>query len=253
MINESKEGLIQAVAEHTEDVAIKKQAAKRLTAKAKDYSLNFISDKKQVFEEGNQAETLTKRIFRLEDMFLNDDEINKSLFKDSGEFISSSSYYSISNKYKILLLSYLFEHHKNKLTKQQLADAKRFSKAKQELLSEIIKAKAESRKKNDYLIKNSGNEEGLVFAELSSESIFKALKPIFKKSLTQRKAVRIANILFETRRSSAHKNYYFENERNLESYLKELNLDSERILTKISSKADAAKEETSQSKTRTTL
>jgi hypothetical protein len=251
MINESKEGLIQAVAEHTEDVGIKKQAAKRLTIKIKADSLNFIFDKKQVFEEGNQAETLTKRIFRLEDMFLNDDEIKKTLFKNSGEFISSASYYSMSNKYKILLLSYLFEHHKDKLTKQQLADAKRFSKAKQELQSEIIKAKAESRKKNADLIKMTENEDliqGLVYAELSSETIFKALKPIFKKSLTQRKAVRIANILFETRRSSAHKHYNFENERNLESFLKELNLDSERILTEISSFADASKEESNQLK-----
>jgi predicted transport protein len=219
MLNESKEGLIQAVAEHTEDVGIKKKAAKRLTAKAKDYSLNFISDKKQVFEEGNQAEKLTKRIFRLEDMFLNDDEIKKTLFKDSGEFYSSQTFYSMSSKYKIHLLCYLFDKHKNKLTKQQISDAKRFSKAKESLSSLSEKA--------------------------SSDDIFQALKPIFKKSLTQRKAVRLARILFETSRTKG--DYLLKSERNLESYLKELNLDSERILTKIS-KADAAKEETSLSK-----
>jgi hypothetical protein len=221
MFNESKEGLIQAVAEHTEDVGIKKKAAKRLTAKAKDYSLNFISDKKQVFEEGNQAEKLTKRIFRLEDMFLNDDEMKKTLFKDSGEFYSSQTFYSMSSKYKIHLLCYLFDQHKNKLTKQQISDVKRFFKAKESLSSLSEKA--------------------------SSDDIFQALKPIFRKSMTKTKAVRLARILFETSRTKG--DYLLKNERNLESYLKELNLDSNRILTEISSFANAEKQETSQSKT----
>jgi predicted transport protein/uncharacterized protein YeaC (DUF1315 family) len=221
MLNESKEGLIQAVAEHTEDVGIKKKAAKQLTAKAKDYSLNFISDKKQVFEELNQAETLTKRIFRLEVMFLNDDEIKKTLFKDSGEFYSSQTFYSMSSKYKIHLIEYLYSHHKNKLTKQQISDAKRFYKAKKSLSSLSEKA--------------------------SSDDIFQALKPIFRKSMTKTKAVRLARILFETSRTKG--DYLLKNERNLESYLKELNLDSERILTEISSFANAEKQETSQSKT----
>lgn len=220
MLNESKEGLIQAVAEHTEDVGIKKKAAKRLTEKAKADSLNFISDKKQVFEEGNQAEKLTKRIFRLEDMFLNDDEIKKTLFKDSGELYSSQTFYSMSSKYKIHLIEYLYSHHKNKLTKQQLADAKRLFKAKQEL----------SKLKD----------------KVSSDDIFKALKPIFKKSMTKTKAVRLARILFKTSRTKG--DYLLKEERNLESYLKELNLDSGRILTEISSFADATKEESHQVK-----
>jgi hypothetical protein len=192
-----------------------------LTAKAKDYSLNFISDKKQVFEELNQAETLTKRIFRLEVMFLNDDEIKKTLFKDSGEFYSSQTFYSMSSKYKIHLIEYLYSHHKNKLTKQQISDAKRFYKAKKSLSSLSEKA--------------------------SSDDIFQALKPIFRKSMTKTKAVRLARILFETSRTKG--DYLLKNERNLESYLKELNLDSERILTEISSFANAEKQETSQSKT----
>jgi hypothetical protein len=192
-----------------------------LTAKAKDYSLNFISDKKQVFEELNQAEILTKRIFRLEEMFLNDDEMKKTLFKDSGEFYSSQTFYSMSSKYKIHLLCYLFDQHKNKLTKQQISDVKRFLKAKESLL--------------------------LLSEKASSDDIFQALKPIFKKSMTKTKAVRLARILFETSRTKEG-DYLLKSEKNLESYLKELNLDSKRILTDISSFATTEKQETSQSK-----
>jgi coenzyme F420-reducing hydrogenase delta subunit len=65
--------------------------------------------------------------------------------------------------------------------------------------------------------------------------------------MTKTKAVRLARILFETSRTKG--DYLLKNEKNLESYLKELNLDSNRILTEISSFANAEKQETSQSKT----
>jgi hypothetical protein len=221
MLNESKEALIQAVADHTEDVGIKKKAAKLLTIEIKADSLNFIFDKKQVFEELNQAEILTKRIFRLEEMFLNDDEMKKTLFKDSGEFYSSQTFYSMSSKYKIHLLCYLFDQHKNKLTKQQISDVKRFLKAKESLL--------------------------LLSEKASSDDIFQALKPIFKKSMTKTKAVRLARILFETSRTKEG-DYLLKSEKNLESYLKELNLDANRILDEISYFATTEKQETSQSK-----
>jgi hypothetical protein len=223
MFCESKEALIQAVADHTEDVEIKKQAKKRLTITSKAESLIFTSDKPDVFEELNQAEILTKQIFKLEDMLLNDDEIKRTLFKES-ELLSQKAFSSISKKYKIMLLCHLFDHHKDKLTRQQLADAKRFFNARK-FISEAISTRA---------------------SILSSEDIYKTLKPIFKRSLTQIKAVQIANILFDTDRTDGK--YKFNIERTFESYLIELNLDSNRILNNISYLAKAEKQETDQSK-----
>jgi hypothetical protein len=244
MLNKSKEALIQAVADHTEDVGIKKQAKKRLTTKSKAESLNFTSDKPEVFEELNQAETLTKRIFRLEDMLFNDDEIKRTLFKES-TFLSHKAFYSISNKYKIMLLCYLFDHHKDNLTRQQLADAKRFSNARKILDDAVKKSKADWKEKNP--LEAEMIPEEYISNSLSSDDIYKALKPIFKRSLTQRKAVSIANILFNANRTSIGL-YNFHYERNLEIFLIELNLDSNRILDKISSFATAEKQETSQTK-----
>ena len=244
MLNESKEALIQAVAEHTEDVGIKKQAKKRLTITSKAESLIFTTDKPDVFEELNQAETLTKRIFRLEDMLLNDDEIKRTLFKES-TFLSHKAFYSIANKYKIMLLCHLFDHQKDNLTRQQLADAKRFSNARKILDDAVKKSKADYKEKNPLECKMIAEEH--IPSSLSSDDIYKALKPIFKRSLTQRKAVSIANILFNANRTSDGL-YNFHYERDLEKFLIELNLDSNRILNKISSFATTEKQETSQSK-----
>jgi hypothetical protein len=204
-----KEGLIQAIAEHTEDVGIKKQAKKRITIEAKSDSLTLDT---KIIEETSQAEKLVKRVFRLEKMFFSDDDILNKLFKKSGEFISDSALNGITNKYKILLHLYLYEHYKDKLTRQQAADAKRLFSAK-EILSDVKASTGE---------------------KMSPDVIYKALKPIFKKSLTARKAIRLTNILFNTTRSDG--DYLIKSERTFDCFLTEEGLDSNRIFEAINSR-----------------
>jgi CHAT domain-containing protein len=144
-----------------------------------------------------------------------------------------------------MLLCHLFDHHKDNLTRQQLADAKRFSNARKILDDAVKKSKADWKEKNPLECKMIPEEH--IPSSLSSDDIYKSLKPIFKRSLTQRKAVSIANILFNANRTSDGL-YNFHYERNLEIFLIELNLDSNRILNKISSFATTEKQETSQTK-----
>lgn len=218
----NKEALIQFFAKHTEDVSIKKQAKKRLTPEERkkiilevesDPMFNFLyKSMSDVINESNQAVKLIKRIFTLEKMYLSDPEIIQTLFKPNKEFISDSAYNILIEKFKILSHLYLFENCPDKLTKQQLCDAKRLSAAKNIL--------------NDH--KNTKGEK------MSSESIYKTLKPTFKKSLTERKAVRLTNILFYTERQSDKENnyeYYLKQERTLTEFLSDNNIDSKKILS----------------------